>query len=76
MQYANIQIDGEAVRVALPCSAYDLLMVADVDTEKHYIQRVINGKPSTAYRYLRFEALSVRDGDQFVTVYIGAATNG
>lgn len=75
MDYANIEIDGEPVRVAVPCSAYDLLMVADVDPEKHYLQRVINSKPGYIYR-IRSEVLSIRNGDRFVTVYTGATTNG
>lgn len=75
MNYANIYIDGEAVRIGLPCSVYSLLRVADVEPEDYYIQRVMNGKPGYAYRN-KAELLSIRDGDHFVTVYTGATTNG
>lgn len=71
-RFANIQIDGEPTRIMLPVTVETMLRHADVSTE-HYI---IRHKPSNQQWRDLGDIIPVKDGDQFVTVYTGAATNG
>lgn len=70
----RIRIDDEPFEVDTPeMTMAQLLELAGVDAEQHYIQRANGNTAGIPFMALHDE-VDVHDGDRFLTVYTGPCT--